>query len=297
MTRFAPNLTDTALIFEGGAMRASHGSGALVALLEAGVFPNWVGGISAGASQSLNFLTRDRWRARAAFTVFAADPRFGGLRSFARGDGYFNAQFIYEEAGQEDNVLPFNWEAFRTNATKARIGALNAETGETIYWGRSTMSTPEDLFVRVRASSTLPVMMPPIRVDGELYVDGALGRSGGIALEAAQADGYRKFLVVLSQPRDFIKHPGRQERLAAKAFHQYPAVAEALVKRPERYNTVRQELFDLESQGDAYLFVPDEADLVSGTERKVTRLTASHEAGKAQAEAEMPQIKEFLGLS
>lgn len=289
--------SDTALIFEGGAMRAVHGSGALVALLEAGVDLPWVGGISAGATHTLNYASRDRWRSRAAFTDFAADPRFGGWRSLARGTGYFNAQFIYQESGLPDEVLPFDWEGYRRHRTAVRIGALNAETGETVYWGRDDMLEPDDMFVRVRASSTLPVMMPPTRIDGELYVDGALGTSGGIPLEAARADGYRRFLVVLSQPRDFVKHLGRQERLVQRVFRNYPAVADALQSRPERYNAVRAELFDLEAAGEAYLFLPRSVDdLVHGTERAVAKLNASHDAGKAQAREEMPRIREFLGL-
>lgn len=278
-------------------MRASHGSGALVALLEAGVHLDWVGGISAGATHSFNFITRDQWRARTAFTDFAADPRFGGWRSFARGKGFFNAQFIYQESGLPDEVLPFNWERYQAATTQVRIGALNAETGETVYWGRSDITTPEDLFLRIRASSTLPIMMPPVRIEGQVYVDGALGTSGGLALEAARADGFEKFLVVMSQPREYLKRLGRQERLAHRVFRRYPAVSEAMAERPVRYNSVRTELFELERAGQAYLFVPKPGDLVEGTERNVERLTASHDAGKAQARSEMPAILEFLGLS
>ena len=49
------NVTDTALIFEGGGMRASYSSGVLAALLEAEVYADWVGGISAGSSCLANF--------------------------------------------------------------------------------------------------------------------------------------------------------------------------------------------------------------------------------------------------
>lgn len=277
-------------------MRAVHGSGALVALLEAGIDLGWVGGISAGATHTLNYASRDAWRARASFTDLATDPRFGGWRSLARGDGYFNAQFIYQESGQPDEVLPFDWQAYEAHSTQVRIGALNAETGETVYWGREDLADPEDMYVRVQASSTLPVMMPPVHIGGQIYVDGALGASGGIALEAARADGYRRFLVILSQPRTYVKQLGRQERIARRIFRRYPAVAEAITTRPERYNAVREDLFDLERRGEAYLLVPTGDDLVHGTERNLQKLVASHEAGKAQAQAEMPQIREFLGL-
>lgn len=40
---------------------------------------------------------------------------------------------------------------------------------------------------------------------GQEYVDGALGPTGGFALDAARADGYDRFLVIASQPRGYRK--------------------------------------------------------------------------------------------
>ena len=59
----APNVTDTALIWEGGGMRAAYSSGVLVTLLAHGVHVGWVGGISAGSSCTCNYVTQDADRA------------------------------------------------------------------------------------------------------------------------------------------------------------------------------------------------------------------------------------------
>ncbi|GGK57034.1 patatin-like phospholipase family protein [Ornithinimicrobium pekingense] len=285
----------TALVLEGGGMRASYTSGLVVALLEAGVHLGWVGGVSAGSSNTVNYVARDPWRARHSFTDFAADPRFGDWRTFVRGQGLFNARYIYEETGLPGAALPFDWETFAASPAAVRIGAFNATRGEQVYWGREDLPTMDDLMVRVRASSTMPVVMPPVTIGGEVWVDGALGPSGGIPLDAARADGYQRFLVVLTRGRDYVKTPSRHDWYLRRHFRRLPSVAEALRQRPARYNAVREELWELERAGTAYVFVPGAMPVGNGT-RDVARLRASHEAGLAQARRELPAIREFLGL-
>lgn len=289
-----PTVHGTALLFEGGGMRASYTAGLVVALLKAGLHLPWVGGISAGSSNLSNYLSRDTWRARHSFVDFAGDPKFGDWRTFARGQGLFNAQYIYEETSLPGQALPFDWETFSRSTQQLRIGAFNATTGQQVHWGREDIPTLRDLMVRVRASSTMPVVMPPVTIDGQIYVDGALGPAGGIPLDAARADGYEKFLVVLTRERDYVKSAQRGDRLVRRWFRSLPSVAEALRERPARYNATRAELWELEEAGTAYVFVPEHMPVGNG-ERSVARLAASHEAGLAQARRELPAIREFLG--
>ena len=59
--------TRTALIFEGGGMRGTYTAALVAEMIDAGIDFPWVGGISAGATHTCNFVSRDAWRARAAF--------------------------------------------------------------------------------------------------------------------------------------------------------------------------------------------------------------------------------------
>ncbi|NLG22189.1 MAG: patatin family protein [Actinomycetales bacterium] len=296
MPALTSNVTDTALLFEGGGMRASYTSGVVVALLEAGLHLDWVGGISAGSSNACNYLSRDADRARRSFTDFAADPRFGDVKTFVRGDGLFNAKYIYQEAGLPGQALAFDWDTFSANPAQLRIGGFNATTAEQVHWGRDDYSHIHDLMIRVQASSTMPVLMPPVTIGGEVFVDGALGPAGGIPLDAARADGYEKFLAVLTRERGYVKPPQGAEWFFRRHFRKLPAVADALMARAEHYNATREELFELERAGRAYLFVPEQMPVGNG-ERNVGKLHASHEAGLAQARRELPAITEFLGLA
>lgn len=290
-----PNVRDVALIFEGGGMRASYTSAVVVALLEAGIAFDWVGGVSAGSTNTANYLSRDAWRARHSFTDFAADPHFGNWRTFVRGQGLFNADYIYQRTSGPGEALPFAWDTFAANPAALSITALRCGDGATVHWGRDDVPTLADLMVRVQASSTMPVVMPPVEIDGEVYVDGALGETGGFALDAARAAGYTKFFVVLTQVRGYRKRPLPTPWFYRNHFRRYPAVADALLTRWLRYNATKEELFDLERSGSAYLFVPEEMPVGNG-ERSVAKLNASHVLGLAQARRELPAWREFLGV-
>ncbi|HEY4557628.1 MAG TPA: patatin family protein [Enteractinococcus sp.] len=289
-------LNETALLFEGGGMRASYTSGMVVALLEEGIQAPFVAGISAGASNTANYLSNDAPRARASFTDFAADPNFGDWWTFLRGKGLFHAEYIYEHAGLPGMPLEYDWETFRDNPADFRIGGFDVESGETVWWGRDDTPEMADLMRRVRASSTMPIVMPPVELNGGTYVDGALGTDGGVPITIAEELGYDRFLVVLTREREYRKTPERFPRFYLAYFRKYPAVADALLTRWWRYNQTREKLFELERAGKAYLFVP-EIMPVSNGERNVKKLNASHELGLAQARREMPAIKEFLGLA
>lgn len=289
------NTGDVALIFEGGGMRAAHTSAVVVQLLEAGIVFPFVAGVSAGASNAVNYLSGDGWRARASFTTFAADPNFGGLRTFARGKGLFHSDYIYRRTSGPDEALPLDWAAFQAHPAEISITGFRCRDGATVRWGRRDIRVIDDLMARVQASSTMPVIMPPVEIEGDLYVDGALGQTGGIALDAARAAGYRRFFVVLTQERGYRKGALGNPWFYRRHFRRYPAVADALLTRAQRYNETREELFELERSGEAYLYVPATMPISNG-ERSVVKLQAVHEQGLAQASAELPAWREFLGL-
>lgn len=289
------NVTDTALIFEGGGMRASYSSGVLAALLDAEVYVDWVAGISAGSTCLANYLTRDGARARRSFVEFSAEPQFGELRTWLRGKGIFNAEWIYEHTSAPGQALPYDYETFRNNPVRFRIGGYRCEDGEMVYWGREDVDSMLALMRRVRASSTMPLLMPLTTIDGEVFCDGALGPTGGIALDAAKNDGYEKFLVVHTRECSYRKARVRSSRALRAAFRRYPAIADGIIARPDNYNRTVDELLELEKQGRAYLIFPERMP-IKNSERDLAKLGAMYEAGYNQARREAPAIREFLGL-
>ncbi|WP_115685001.1 patatin family protein [Corynebacterium senegalense] len=285
---------DTALIFEGGGMRNSYTAPCVVKLIEEEVRFGWVGGVSAGSSHTVNYLSGDAWRAKESFVDFANNPSFGGVSSLLRGTGYFNAEFIYELSSDGD--LPFDYDAFEANPAEMNIAATRADTGESVYFTRADIRERADMNSFVRASSTLPLIMPTRLIDGIPYVDGALGESGGISIQQAEDAGYEKFLFVGTKPRDYVRPQVTRTSVVRSVLRRTPAVAEALIGRPDRYNASKQRLLELERQGRAQLFFPDDMQ-VSSTERKVEKLRSNYASGQRQMGREWPAWREFLGAA
>ena len=292
--------SDTALVIEGGGMRNSYTGAVVEKLMREGIEFGWVGGVSAGASHTANFLAGDPLRTRESFVSIGANPRTGGWGSFVRGRGYFDSNYIYHEAPLRTfehsggRIAAFDFPAFLRNPTPFSIGAFHVDTGSMTWWNRDHTSTIDALMLRVRASSTMPGFMIMPHVDGELYADGALGPSGGIPIDAAEAAGFRRFLVIMSRPRAYTKGKVTPAGILRRVFRTHPAIADALIARPDHYNATRARLLELERGGNAYLFFAKNMS-VENRERNLHKLQESYRAGREQAEREWPAIREFLG--
>lgn len=287
------NIMDTALIFEGGGMRASYTSGILNNLLEEKLYFNYVTGISAGSSNAVNYLSRDTKRAKRSFVDLVKDPNFGGWNKFMKGLGFFSAEYIYEKTPLKGELLPFDWESFEKNPGQLRIGALHRDTGKLVYFKRQDICSLNDMMKIVRASSSLPFFMPPTLYRDEYYVDGGL--AGGIPLDIAQKDGFKKFFVVLSREKGYSKTPLKHPKILRGYFRKYPEMVEAMINRYKIYNQTLEELRELENDGRAFLVYPDQMP-VSSREVNPEKLQESYNMGYEQGKRDVPKWLEFLEM-
>lgn len=292
----ATRVPGVALMFEGGGMRASYTSGAVATLIEQGLAFDFVCGVSAGASNTVNFLSGDAERTRRSFVDLVLDPRFGDWRTFLQGKGIFSAHWIYQEAGLPDGPLPYDMGAFLTNPAELGIQAFDRDTGQTVVWHRADMPALDDLMVRVRASSSLPFAMPPVEVGGRTFYDGGLGTGGGIPLQMALDSGCERVFAVLTRPKGFRKPaaPSAGTRAVANLYVRHPHVRRALLTRNERYNAELDRLEAMAAQGRAYIVYADKM-AVSNATTDYDALVRSYADGYAQAQAELPRWREWLG--
>lgn len=288
------NVADVALVLEGGGMRAAHTAGIVAALIEHEVWFPYACGVSAGSSNAVNYLSRDPLRTRRSFVEIAGDQRFGGIGSLARHNGFFNADFLYERAIQ-DGTLPFDWETFCANPAGLRIQAFERDTGRTVIWTKTDMTTPLEMVSHVRAGSTMPFIMKPIEIGGQVMLDGGLGEGAGIPLHLAEHDGYQRFFCIATRPAGYRKKPmGRGQRgLMQRVCAGQPKVFEALATRAERYNAALDHLDELERAGRALVVRPEQMP-IHNTETNVARLAQAFEMGHALAEREMNRWLDWL---
>ncbi len=288
------NVEGCALVFEGGGYRAGYTAGMSSVLLERGIYFPFVCGISAGASNTVNYLSRDRWRVRWAFVDLAGIPEAGGMLSALRGKGFINADYCYRGA-VERGVAPFDWNTFVANPARLRVQAFERDTGRSVCWGKEDCPTVGDLIDRVRASSTLPWIMDPIELDGQVMFDGGLGAGAGLPLCLAEQEGYEKFLFLATRPLGYRKQPytGATRRMILRLTADYPHLREAILTRAERYNAEMERIQRLADDGKCLVVRPD-AMPVSSLTLDTNKLDASFYMGRAQALRDLPQWEEFL---
>lgn len=290
---FRIDASDTALIIEGGGMRLSYLAAVVEKLVTKGVRFGWVGGVSAGASLAVAYLTSQPGNAYTQFVEVAADKNFAGLVPLVQRKGYFNADFMYSEAPLAAYDAPLDFSRIASHPAALRIPSVRLDTGETVNFGWRDIDSLSDLLDRVRASSSLPLLMHPTVIDGVRYIDGALSASGGVPLDIAQHDGFEKFFVIASHRRGFVRPEQKPTRALRTVLRNEPMIYDLTLKRPPRYNETMREIQALEEAGAAYVVQPT-GRLVSSTERNPQRIRQSYRDGEEQATREWPLWREFL---
>ena len=289
------NVNDIALVFEGGGYRVSYTAGMANLLLQRKVYFGFVCGISAGASHTVDYLSRDQWRVKAAFTRLPLNmPKAGGVRSMLSGHGYFNADYDYVGC-VEDGFMPFDWETFAANPADLRMQSFAAETGESVVWSKADMTDVRTMLEHVRASSTLPGFMKPLTMDGRTMYDGGLGRGAGIPVCLAEDAGYERMLFVATRPAGYHKEPPTTaERAIYRALsHGMEPLYEAMISRNERYNAELERVAQLEREGRVLVIRPDVMP-VKSTTIKTPELLRSYDLGYEQALRDWPRVEQFL---
>lgn len=294
MSALACNIDDVALIFEGGGMRASYSCAIASALLEHRIYFPHVYGVSAGSSNAVNYVSRDIPRTHDSFTKLVRDPQFGGMGYFLRHKGPFNAHYLYELTGLPDGPLPFDYQTFTDNPARVTISMYERDTGRTRYCTKEDWHSVPDLMRAVRASSTLPIVMPPTTVGGQVCYDGGLGEDHGMLISQARRDGYERFFVVRTRPKGYRK-PLHSSALVKGLFWRRPAMRAALDKWGGEYNQVCDTLERMESQGSALVVYADTVTAENST-TDYDLLEENFRMGSEQASRELDRWVRFLGL-
>lgn len=278
----------TALIMEGGAMRGMFTCGVMDVLMERGVSFDAAAGISAGAVFGCNFKSGQIGRPIRYNKRFCADPRYQSLRSLLRTGDLYGADFCYRELPDELDV--FDRKAFRENPMAFYVGAFDVETGEMAY--HRCMDGEKEDIQWMRASASMPLVSRPVRIEGRLLLDGGILEP--TPYRFMEGLGYRKNLVILTQPREYRKQKTKGLPLIRALLRKYPKAAEALAARHESYNRHIAYIREKEQKGEALVICPEGPLHIRRTERDPRALERVYQLGRREAENRLPRIMAFL---
>ncbi|WP_149244563.1 patatin-like phospholipase family protein [Dyadobacter sp. 32] len=179
-----------ALVLGGGSMKGAFQVGVIQAVLENGFQPEMIYGISVGALNS-TFLTHEagrqqqdsgqvRWELASRkllefwvknithpydISTLRSRVSLGVSTLMSRFEGLLDTTPLHNLISRNIDI-----NLLREATIKLKVGTVNIESGEMKY------VTPDNkhFLDYVRASSSIPMLMPAIEIDDDLYLDGSL---------------------------------------------------------------------------------------------------------------------------
>ncbi|WP_404361673.1 patatin family protein [Marinobacter sp.] len=220
-----------ALVVEGGAMRGIFAAGVLDAFLEHHYQPfGRAYGVSAGSTNLIGYLAGNHGRSRNIITGHACQPEFIDWGRFAKGGHLCDVHWLWHQSFSD---VPLNLQNYLAGNTELWVTTTSAHTGQACYF-RIDENNMHEVFT---ASCSLPIAYRDYpEVDGEPMTDGGLAEA--IPVIKAYNDGARDITVVLSRPHGYRKKPPKFAFVPRSLFRNYPALAEASIRRAEQYNSV-----------------------------------------------------------
>ena len=278
----------TGLVLEGGAQRGMFTAGALDVMMERGVNFDGLIGVSAGACFGCNFKSHQPERAMRYNLKYIRDPRYCSLQSLIKTGDLYGADFCYREIPLR--LDPFDSETFRKSPVEFYVVCTDVHSGEAVY--QKLDKGDEEDMDWIRASASMPMVSRVVHVGGRDLLDG--GAADSIPLRWFQSIGYEKNVVILTQPRNFVKEKNSMLPLMRVALRKYPKLVDTMARRHEVYNASTAYVRAEEVAGRAFVLAPDAPLPIKRTEKDPEKLRAVYEMGRRSMEKNLDAMLEFL---
>ena len=276
------------LVLEGGAMRGMFTCGVIDVLLENNIEFDGLSGISAGAIFGCNYKSKQIGRGVRYNKKWGRDPRYFGLRSLILTGDLYGYDFCYHRIINE--LDPIDKKVYKENTMDFFIGATDIEEGVIRYFNSKEVDA--ETIEWIRASASMPLVSNVVEVDGFKLLDG--GMMDPVPYSIMFKNGYDKNVVVLTQPRDFVKEKASLMTLIKIKYYKYPKLVEAMANRHILYNKQLDEIRELEKENKVYVIAPYESLNIKRTENNPDELERVYQIGRKVAREKLTEIKSFL---
>ena len=277
------------LILEGGAFRGVYTAGVMDYLLEKNVTFPYVVGVSAGAGNALNFLSKQVGRTKKVITHEDREGYYG-LGQLFENKKILNLDRLVREFALVD--FPFDFETFYANPTVMETVATCCETGKAVYFGDFRNNSQEYLFKTNMASCSVPFICDPIEIDDLHYLDGSLADS--VPFERALEMGCDKVVIVMTKPEGGqATDYGKAKSLINLAYKNYPNLCETLMNRKNEYERQIELMNRLEREGIAYVIRP-ESKTVGRFESDYEKLCECYDVAYHRMESLYADLMKFM---
>lgn len=277
------------LVLEGGGFRGLFVEGVLGWLLDNDIEIPYVIGVSMGALNGSNYISKQKGRNLKIAEAFIDDKRYISTKNLITTGSLFGMDFIFDDIAYRYNK--FDFEAYFKSNQEFVVGASNCEDGSTSYIKKS--ESDEKLIIRaLRASISLPFIAQTVSINNIPHLDG--GITDPIPVRHALKDGCDKVIIITSRDESYIKHRFKGSTLSKIFYRKYPSVSFALKNRHLVYAETQDFINALEKSGIAYVMRPDKPLEVGRTEKDIEKIKDVYNKGYEVARKNKKAILEFI---
>lgn len=278
------------LVLEGGATRGVFTAGVLDCLMEQNLYMSHVIGVSAGACNAVDYVSKQPGRTRdCMIPTDKSGNYYYGFRKFMKEKSLMNMDMIFDVFPNQ--LYPFDYDTYFQSEMECELVVTNCITGKAEYM--KERSDREKLMKICRASSSMPLASPIVNIEDVPYLDGGLADS--VPLKHALELGNEKVVVILT------RNPGYRKKGVSKglievyrrAYRSYPNLVKAILTRNFYYNRTMNYLESLERKGEIFVLRPL-VKPVGRLERKKDTLMAFYDHGHQLMENELNRLNEYL---
>ena len=275
------------LVLEGGAMRGLFTSGILDVMMETGIEPDGLIGVSAGAAFGCNYKSRQPGRAIRYNKRYARDKRYCSWQSWLKTGDLYNAEFGYHIIPKIYDV--FDDKAFEQNPMEFYAVCTDVETGLPVY--KKLEESTHLTYDWIRASASMPLASKVVELEGMKVLDGGVADS--IPLKFFESIGYDRNVVILTQPEGYVKEHNRLMPLMRIALRKYPKMIEALDQRHIMYNRQLDYVRQAELEGRCIVIRPDDKLPIGHISHDPEQMQRVYELGRDTGLRNIDRLKEF----
>ena len=276
------------LALEGGAMRGMFTCGVIDVFMENGIEFDGISGISAGAIFGCNYKSKQIGRGVRYNKKWGRDPRYFGFRSLITTGDLYGRDFCYHRI--IDELDPIDKEAYKNNPIDFFVGATDVEEAVIRYHNCKIVDT--ETIEWMRASASMPLVSNIVEVSGYKLLDG--GVINPIPYKILEENGYDKIVVILTQPRGFVKKKTSIIPVMRIAMHKYRKFVDAMARRHIVYNEETKELKEKEKIGEVFIISPETSLGIKRTENNPDELERVYQIGRNEAKKNLERVKKFL---
>lgn len=281
-------MINAGLVLEGGAVRGVFTAGALDYLMEQNMEFGYVIGVSAGSCNAVDYVSGQQGRTKNCFIPEDKANRYLSAMNLFKRKHLYDMDKVFIDFPEE--IYPFDFNTFFASPVTCEIVTTNCLTGQAEY-----MQNKQERAVLMnicRASSSMPLVSPMVKLNGVPYLDGGL--SDSIPLKRSIKMGNEKNVVILTRNAKYRKKPSAKTKILYKHYYkEYPELMKTILSRANMYNKQLDFVEKLEAKGKIFVIRP-EVRVISRVENHTEKLTAFYQHGYDTMKKQMQDLEKYL---